>query len=196
MINLKGDKELKREEFEHLKRIGKFKLKGKCSICDNEGGTCFHHIIPLSMKKGTNNPKNVIEVCYECHREIHGGLALITEPLNDKQKKVIGEANTKKIKMKYDFTDIDSTLYGELYCEGFDKLVDHINDILISVMNKGHKIRWSKTGKSQLATMGARKTINAQATYYNEKYKLCRREYDCGYIEIYVPNKRGLKKVV
>ena len=63
-------------------------------------------------------------------------------------------------------------------------------------MDKGYKIRWSKTGKSPLATINARKTIHSQATYYNEEYNLCRREYDCGYIEIYVPNKRGLKKVV
>ena len=196
MIIPKEEKDLKRKEFEHLKRIGVFKLEGKCSICGSTENTCFHHIVPLSTSNGTNAASNIIEVCYECHSDIHRALKFISGPISDEQKQIISKANTKMMKLKYDFTYIDSNLYGECEYKGFEELIDSINDILTIVMNKGHKIRWSKTGKSQLATMGARKTINAQATYYNEEYKLCRREYDCGYIEIYIPNKRGLKKAV
>ena len=192
----KEEKDKKRKEFEHYKRIGKFKLKGECSLCGDTDNTCFHHIIPLSTTSGTNDSRNIIEVCYKCHSDIHGSLALISGPISDEQKQIISKANTKMMKLKYDFTYIDSNLYGECEYKGFEELINSINEILTTIMDKGYKIRWSKTGKSPLATINARKTIYSQATYYNEEYKLCRRDYDCGYIEIYVPNKRGLKKVV
>ena len=59
-------------------------------------------------------------------------------------------------------------------------------------MDKGYKIRWSKTGKSPLATIGARKTINSQLEDYNDEYRICRRKYDYGYINIYIPYKKGV----
>lgn len=186
------DKEIKREEFEHLKRIGEFKLQGKCSICGSTKATCFHHIIPLSMPNGTNVRNNVIEVCYECHKQAHGALALINGPVTEEQKVVIAKANTKELRIKYDFSSIDSNLVGESEYKGYEELINSINDILTTITNKGYKIRWSKTGKSPLATIGARKTINSLLKPYNDEYRVCRREYDYGYMEFYIPYKKGV----
>lgn len=185
-------KEMKRREFESLKRKGEFKLKGVCSICGSTKATCFHHIIPLSMPNGTNVKSNVVEVCYECHKQAHGSLALITGPITQEQKEVIAKANTKELKIKYDFTSIDSDLFGECEYKGFGELINSINDILTTIMDKGYKIRWSKTGKSPLATMNARKTINSQLKDYNDEYRVCHRDYEYGYIEIYIPYKKGV----
>ena len=196
MIIPKEEKDLKRKEFEHLKRIGVFKLEGKCSICGSAENTCFHHIVPLSTSNGTNAASNIIEVCYECHSDIHGALKFITSSCGEVQKEAVKKSNTKEIKIKYNFTLIDKGIYGVKTCKGNNELIDCINEVIERVNSKGGAIRWSKTNMSTYAPYGARKTIHSQATYYNEEYKLCRRDYDCGYIEIYVPNKRGLKKVV
>ena len=60
----------KREEFEHLKRIHAYEIKGKCSICGKEEETELHHILPLGAG-GTNVSGNIVEVCCECHSKIH-----------------------------------------------------------------------------------------------------------------------------
>ena len=186
------EKNNKRKQFEELKRKGIYRLKGICSICGSTKATCFHHIVPLSMVRGTNEASNVIEVCYECHSDIHGSLALITGPITEEQKVVIAKANTKMLKIKYDFTSIDSEFYGDCEDKGFEGLINSINEILTTIMDKGYKIRWSKTGKSPLATIGARKTINSQLEDYNDEYRICRRKYDYGYINIYIPYKKGV----
>lgn len=191
VIVSKEEKNKKRKEFEHLKRIGVFKLKGECSICRNKEETCFHHIVPLSTSKGTNSVNNVIEVCYECHKDIHESLKLISGPLTESQKKVISEANKKEMILKYNFTSIDPNIYGNKSCKGNKELIDSINAIILEVKNKGYNMRWSKTGKSDFATAGARKTINSQLEKYNDEYKICRRKYSNGFIDIYIPVKRG-----
>lgn len=185
------DKEIKRKEFEHLKRIGVYKLKGKCSICDSEETTCFHHIVPLSMPRGTNSTSNVIEVCYECHREIHGNLKMLTE-VTEEQKEILRKAQTKMIKVKYDFSSVDESIIGEEECKGNNASIDIINNVIKRVNDAGTYMRWAQTNPNTYASYGARKTIHTQSKLFNNEYKLFRKDYEHGYIEIYIPHKRGI----
>ena len=185
------DKEIKRKEFEHLKRIGVYKLKGKCSICGSTETTCFHHLIPLSMPRGTNVESNVIEVCYECHSEIHGGLKLITGDRKN-QKSAVKKSNTKFIKVKYDFSAVNEDIIGEEECKGNNASIDIINDVIKRVNDAGTYTRWAKTNSNMCASYGARKTIHTQSKPFNNEYKLFRKDYECGYIEVYIPHKRGI----
>ena len=185
------DKEIKRKEFNHLKRIGEFKLQGKCSICGSEEATCFHHLVPLSMPKGTNDKRNVIEVCYECHSQIHGGLKLITSDRSN-QKPAVKKANTKMIKVKYDFSAVNDSIVGEEECKGSNASIDIINSVIKRVNDSGTYMRWAQTSSKTYASYGARKTINTGLRPYDDNYRMFRKDFDCGYIEIYIPNKRGI----
>ena len=181
-----------RAEFETMKRRKEIVLTGVCSTCGKKTDTCFHHVLPIHAG-GTNILTNIIEVCYDCHSKIH---VSNHRRINDEEKAIISEVNTKKYKIVYSFSINHVNIQGTKYGRGYNETIDCINAIIDQVNNSGGNIRWGKTNIYTHAPYGARKTINDQATYYNEEYKLCRREYDCGYIEIYVPNKRGLKKVV
>ena len=184
-----------REEYEHLVRIGKIKKKGKCELCGKEGETHIHHIKAICMG-GDNRDKNLIEVCLDCHSAIHNGNNLIkSSKISEKTKEAVRKANTKKYKIEYEFyyewLNID--IKGVQFVSGYLEMVDFINNtIFIPIINAGYDIKWGKTGKSKLMTIGARKTINAQAEEYDDKYKLLHRDYDIGYIDIYIPNKRGM----
>ena len=188
---MNNSKEAKRKEFEHLKRIGKFKLKGKCSICGSEDTTCFHHIIPLSMPNGTNIPSNVIEVCYECHRQAHGGFNFLKEP-TEKTRNIIRKAQTKMIKVKYDFSVVNDDIVGCEECKGSNASIDIINNVIKRVNDSGTYMRWAQTSSKTYASYGARKTINTGLRPYDDNYRMFRKDFDCGYIEIYIPNKRGI----
>lgn len=188
---MNNSKEAKRKEFEHLKRIGKFKLKGKCSICGSEDTTCFHHIIPLSMPNGTNIPSNVIEVCYECHRQAHGGFNFLKEP-TEKTRNIIRKAQTKMIKVKYDFSAVNDNIVGCEECKGNNASIDVINDVIKRVNNSNTYMKWSQTSSNTYAPYGARKTINSGLKPYDNDYRMYRKDFEQGYIEVYIPNKRGI----
>ena len=185
-----NSKEIKRKQFEELKRKGIFRLTGVCSTCGSTETTCFHHIVPLSMPNGTNYVGNVIELCYECHRQAHGGLNFLKEP-TDRTREIISKTQTKMIKIKYDFSAINENIVGEGECKGYDASVDFINDIIRKVNDTGNYIKWAKTSGTY-ATSGARKTINKYSREFNDEYKLFRKDYEYGYIEIYTPYKRGI----
>lgn len=188
---MNNNKEAKRKEFEHYKRIGKFKLKGKCSICGSTETTCFHHIVPLSMPNGTNYVGNVIELCYECHRQAHGGLNFLKEP-TDRTREIISKTQTKMIKVKYDFSSVDESIIGEEECKGNNASIDIINNVIKRVNDAGTYMRWAQTNPNTYASYGARKTIHTQSKPFNNEYKLFRKDYEHGYIEIYIPHKRGI----
>ena len=64
---------------------------GSCKNCDFVGDTHFHHIVPKS-RGGSDNPDNLIEVCHDCHRKIHGAefggkTGLISQGVRNKQNK-------------------------------------------------------------------------------------------------------------
>lgn len=185
------EKKRKRKEFEHLKRIGEFKLKGECRTCGKKGNTCFHHLIPLSMSRGTNSSTNVIEVCYECHSQIHGGLKFITAD-RPNQKKAVRKSNTKMIKVKYDFSSINKDIVGVEECKGNNASVDIINNIIKRVNNSNTYMKWSQTSSNTYAPYGARKTINSGLKPYDNDYRMYRKDFEQGYIEVYIPNKRGI----
>ncbi|QRP62372.1 HNH endonuclease [Rhodanobacter sp. FDAARGOS 1247] len=42
----------------------------RCNICRSTGVLHVHHIIPLS-NYGMNDPRNLVTLCYECHRSQH-----------------------------------------------------------------------------------------------------------------------------
>lgn len=181
----------KRKEFEHLKRIGTYKTTGKCAICGCEGETILHHIIPLCSPRGNNSVNNVIELCCECHKEAHGGLNIVSH-ISETMKEINRKRQTKTIKIKYDFTDVDEELIGEVDCKGNNESIDFINSIIKIVNDLGYYMKWAKTSSKIYASYGARKIINAQAVVYNDEYKVCKRNYDFGYFEIYIPYKKGI----
>lgn len=185
------DKETKRREFEELKRKGIFRLTGVCSTCGRTDITCFHHIVPLSMPSGTNYVGNVIELCYECHRQAHGGLNFLREP-TEKTRKIISNAQTKIMKVKYDFSAIDKNIVGEEECKGNNATIDFINTVIRRVNDTGNYMRWAQTNSNTYASYGARKAIYNQSKRFNDEYKLFRKDYKHGYIEIYIPYKRGI----
>ena len=43
-----------------------------CVNCGSEEMVEYHHIIPLAFG-GTNSPKNVVPLCYKCHKAAHYG---------------------------------------------------------------------------------------------------------------------------
>ena len=61
------------------KRFGKI-VTGICEICGNEAKTEMHHIISkwrciqIKRKELINSPKNVIELCVECHSQTTSSL--------------------------------------------------------------------------------------------------------------------------
>ncbi|MEG1090694.1 MAG: HNH endonuclease [Acinetobacter sp.] len=64
---------------------------GFCKNCDFVGDTHFHHIVPRS-RGGSDNPSNLIEVCHDCHRKIHGAdfggeTGLIKQGVKNKKSK-------------------------------------------------------------------------------------------------------------
>lgn len=185
------DKEIKREEFEHLKRIGTYEVTGRCKICGKEGQTCLHHIIPLSMSRGNNSVNNVIELCYDCHKEAHGGFDFLKEP-TDRTREIISKTQTKMIKVKYDFSSVDESIIGEEECKGNNASIDIINNVIKRVNDAGTYMRWAQTNPNTYASYGARKTIHTQSKPFNNEYKLFRKDYEHGYIEIYIPYKRGI----
>lgn len=58
---------------------------GKCEYCGKSidyNDMQLHHIVPVSMN-GTNNPHNIMCICGECHRLIHGN-PVLNQQLIDK----------------------------------------------------------------------------------------------------------------
>lgn len=48
----------------------KDKLGEVCVNCESSINIQYHHIVPLSLG-GTNNIKNIVPLCEECHSKIH-----------------------------------------------------------------------------------------------------------------------------
>ncbi len=44
-----------------------------CAVCGNTYRLCIHHIIPRS-RGGKNHEHNLIALCFDCHRAVHGEL--------------------------------------------------------------------------------------------------------------------------
>jgi len=43
-----------------------------CALCDSRETIQIHHYVPRS-RGGTNDPMNLITLCWECHNAVHGG---------------------------------------------------------------------------------------------------------------------------
>lgn len=43
----------------------------RCALCDSTKGLQIHHCVKRSQG-GTNNPMNLISLCWACHAVIHG----------------------------------------------------------------------------------------------------------------------------
>lgn len=53
-------------------RKGIYRREGyRCALCDDTHGLQIHHIIPRS-KGGSDDPANLICLCWRCHAEAHG----------------------------------------------------------------------------------------------------------------------------
>ncbi len=67
-----NDQKARKEDKWNEIRQEVFKKYGyKCSKCGSCNNIEVHHKIPLS-KGGTNNIKNLIPLCHDCHEKIHG----------------------------------------------------------------------------------------------------------------------------
>ena len=43
----------------------------RCALCDNVHGLQIHHFIPRSAG-GSNQPMNLVTLCWKCHAVVHG----------------------------------------------------------------------------------------------------------------------------
>jgi hypothetical protein len=64
--------ELRQEQTTPKWRSAVFKHKGKkCAVCEAKEDLEIHHVLPL-VKGGTNDMSNLLVVCQEHHKQLHG----------------------------------------------------------------------------------------------------------------------------
>lgn len=59
----------KKNPMYYIRRAKKMRPTGNCEVCGSPAN-CRHHISPL-ICGGTNQPANLINICYKCHCEVH-----------------------------------------------------------------------------------------------------------------------------
>lgn len=59
-----------RRHFQKRKQKGRFTLQGWCWVCERESPDHRHHIVPLKHG-GRNIRKNVVNLCRNCHGDVH-----------------------------------------------------------------------------------------------------------------------------
>lgn len=63
-----------RHTFQKQKSRGQYRLQGWCWICRNETPDHRHHILPLK-NGGRNRKANIVNLCEDCHRDVHSAEA-------------------------------------------------------------------------------------------------------------------------
>lgn len=129
--------EFNRASFKHdLKSI----LGCKCYNCGSEDNVEYHHIVPLALG-GTNGIKNIVPLCYSCHKAAHNGRH-ITQYAKNSDKK------GRPLKIDYQHAEkvFDSFVNGEIGTDECKKIMgysskSHITDMkLFKQYLKSHGI--------------------------------------------------------
>ena len=86
-----------RQEFNSNKFRSKIKelLGGVCVNCESSINIQYHHIVPLSLG-GTNNIKNIVPLCEECHSKIHNQKNIHWRQLQKEGIRTLKERNNGK----------------------------------------------------------------------------------------------------
>lgn len=171
-------------------RTHEIEKSGICKLCGAKGYTHIHHIKAI-WHGGDNRIENLIEVCPKCHSDIHMGNDFVKNSIcSNKTRKIISEANKKKIIVDYDFEICNVEIKNKETCDGYEEVVALVNNVINLINELGGKMRWSKTGRNPLMTIGARRTIHSQSQEYDEEYRICEREYKYGKIKFYIPKSK------
>lgn len=152
-------------------------LPSSCGNCGSKQDIQIHHVVPLKVG-GTNRITNLVPLCRECHKRVHGGISY-GKLRWARPRKAIKKSSALRVKVArkdlvrmFGWAYVD-TIGGRIILPAGELTYNKHTD-------KWKVLRYAIGGKSKQAVIGERYTLEAAVELYEERVARKRKDTRTG----------------